>query len=239
MRCLRVQKLHLAELQIMLEVLHGTCCPHSKGLCWVCLVSQSCTQPPCHHRCRPACHATLPCAPPESLHQATLHVAGMLAQCAPWESTLASLRLHAGGWSNTCRHFMRSRAGGCMQCAYLDDQDAAADAAEAAAGVAHAQRGLQLCGGRRAPCKAPSVPALYENRHPPAIAKAGFILLAGCGCEANPGVVVQHAAFPAQLQSCTIFFTKVHLLYGSPHCAGHLRPNAAFRTLTRVRGTRA
>ena len=51
----------------------------------------------------------------------------------------------------------------------LDDEGAAAEALEAAAGKAHAQRGLQLRGGRRAPRKAPSIPALDEHRHSPAV----------------------------------------------------------------------
>ena len=57
---------------------------------------------------------------------------------------------------------------GCMWVARLDDQGAAAHALEAAAGIAHAQRGLQSRDGRHAPSEAPSVPALDELRHPPA-----------------------------------------------------------------------
>ena len=54
-----------------------------------------------------------------------------------------------------------------LQKGYLDDKSAAAHALEGAAGVAHAQYGLQLCGSRRASHKAQLVPALDEDCHSP------------------------------------------------------------------------
>ena len=62
-------RLHLVQLHAMLEVLHDSRSPGSKGLRRACLKRHHSAQPPCHHCCSLACAAPLPCAPPVSLQK--------------------------------------------------------------------------------------------------------------------------------------------------------------------------